>query len=278
MHRHGVAAHTLVDEACGQRELAAAYAAYQRLMLERGLLDFGDQVALATRLLRERPAVAGALTERFRYVLVDEAQDIDPVQLELLRLLTPHRELTLVGDDDQAIYTFRGAAVQHLLELSDEPDMRCVVLRTSHRSHAPILAAALRLIRHNDPYRLGARQGLDKQLRARRRPRRPAPVREMAFQTTAEEADAVAAEIATRLAAGERAADIAVLVRTNADAGPILRSLDLQGVPWATAAGSRLAASPEVRELLSLLRVVVGPRLIHGPVRGGDRGSVPPRW
>ncbi len=84
------AALTLVDEAAGQSELATAYARYQALMLERGLLDFGDQVSLATRLLRERPAVAGALTDRFRYVLVDEAQDIDPVQLELLRLLTPH--------------------------------------------------------------------------------------------------------------------------------------------------------------------------------------------
>ena len=90
------------------------------------------------------------------------------------------------------------------MELSDEPDMRRIVLRTSHRSHAPILAAAQRLIRHNDPYRLESRHGLDKQLRARRRPRRPAPVRDMAFRTAAEEADAVAVEIAarSRLASG----------------------------------------------------------------------------
>ena len=109
------AARTLVDEAAGQAELAVAYARYQALLAERGLLDLGDQVSLATRLLRERPAVAGVLTERFRYVLVDEAQDIDPVQLELIQLLAAHRELTLVGDDDQAIYTFRGAAVEGLM-------------------------------------------------------------------------------------------------------------------------------------------------------------------
>ncbi len=250
---------TLVDEAAGQVELAVAYSRYQQLMLDRGLLDFGDQVSLATRLLRERPAVAGALTGRYRYVLVDEAQDIDPVQLELLRLLAPHRELTLVGDDDQAIYTFRGGAIDHLLELSDEPDMRRIVLRTSHRSHAPILAAAQRLIRHNDPHRLEVRHGLDKQLRARRRARRPLPVREHAFPTAAAEADAVAAEIASRILAGERASDFAVLVRTNADAAPMLRSLEMQGVPSRTATGSRLVSAPEVRELLAFLRVIGDP-------------------
>ncbi len=252
-------ARTLVDEAAGQAELAVAYARYQDLMLERGLLDFGDQVSLVTRLLRERPAVAGALAGRFRYVLVDEAQDIDPVQLELLRLVAPHRELTLVGDDDQAIYTFRGGAVDHLLELSDEPGMRRLVLRTSHRSHAPILAAAQRLIRHNDPHRLEVRHGLDKQLRARRRARHPMPVREHAYQTADLEADALAVEIAARIAAGERPSDFGVLVRTNADAGPVLRSLAMQGVPHRTAIGGRLAAAPEVRELLAFLRVVGDP-------------------
>ncbi len=253
------AARMLVDEAAGQAELAVVYARYQGLMIDQGLLDFGDQVSLATRLVRERPAVAGVLTGRYRYLLVDEAQDMDPVQLELLRLLAPHRELTLVGDDDQAIYTFRGGAVDHLLELSDEPDMRRVVLRTSHRSHAPILAAAQRLIRHNDPHRLEVRHGLDKQLRARRRARRPPPVRERAFLTAVAEADAVAAEIAGRIIAGERASDFAVLVRTNVDAAPVLRSLAMQGVPWRIANGSRSARAPEVRELLAFLRVVGDP-------------------
>ncbi len=252
-------ARSLVDEAAGQGELAGAYGRYQELMLAQGLLDFGDLVSLTTRLLRERPSVAGELTDRFRFVLVDEAQDIDSVQLELLRLLTPGRELTLVGDDDQAIYAFRGAAVEHLLDLSDEPGMRRVVLRTSHRSHAPILIAAQRLIRHNDPHRLEVRHGLDKQLRPRRRPRRPVPVREIAFRTIGEEADSIATEIAVRVAGGERAADFAVLVRTNADAGPILRSLEMRGVPSRTAFGRPLAAAPEVRELLAFLRVVADP-------------------
>lgn len=249
----------LLDEASGVAELATAYERYQGLLRDKGLIDFGDQVSLATRLLRERPAVAAAVSARYRQVLVDEAQDMDPSQVELLRLVATHRELTLVGDDDQAIYAFRGAAVDHLLELSDEPDMRHVVLRTSHRSHAPILEVAHRLIRHNDPYRLEARHGLDKHLRPRRRARRPAAVRELAFGTVAEEAGAIAASIATRVEAGEQASDFAVLVRTNADTLPIVAALTMRGVAVRTGAATRWSDAAEVRELLAFLRVVDDP-------------------
>lgn len=249
----------LLDEAAGVAELATAYERYQALLRGKGLIDFGDQVALAARLLRERPAVAAAVAARYRYVLVDEVQDMDPSQLELLRVATVHRELTLVGDDDQAIYAFRGAAVEHLLELSDEPDMRRIVLRTSHRSHGPILEVAHRLIRHNDPFRLEARHGLDKQLRPRRRTRRPAPVRELAFATVAEEADGIAARIAARIAAGEHPRDFAVLVRTNADTAPFLGALTMRDVAVRTGAGARWSTAPEVREVLAFLRVVQDP-------------------
>lgn len=249
----------LLDEAAGVAELAVAYERYQRLLRDKGLVDFGDQVALAARLLRERPAVAAAVGARYRYVLVDEAQDMDPSQLELLRLAAPHRELTLVGDDDQAIYAFRGAAVEHLLELSDEPDMRRIVLRTSHRSHGPILEVAHRLIRHNDPFRLESRHGLDKHLRPRRRTRRPAPVQQLAFATVAEEAEGIASRIAARVAAGEHPRDFAILVRTNADSAPFVAALTMRDLPVRTGVGARWTAAPEVREVLAFLRVVQDP-------------------
>lgn len=250
---------SLFDEAAGVRELATAYERYQGLLRDKALIDFGDQVSLATRLLRERPAVAAAVSGRYRHVLVDEAQDMDPSQVGMLRLVAAHRGLTLVGDDDQAIYAFRGAAVSHLLDLSDEPDMRRIVLRTSHRSHAPILEVAHRLIRHNDPHRLEARHGLDKHLRPRRRSRRPAPVRELAFDTVTDEAEAIASEIAARVQAGEGARDFAVLVRTNADSVPIVASLAMRGVAVRTGMGARWADAPEVRETLAFLRVVDDP-------------------
>ncbi|MEO7118690.1 MAG: ATP-dependent helicase, partial [Candidatus Limnocylindrales bacterium] len=195
-------AEAAVTGAKGQLELASASAVYERLLLERGLIDFGDQLALAHRLLRESPAVRFELQRRFRYVIVDEFQDTNPLQLELLSLLAgPARNVTVVGDDDQSIYTFRGAAIDNILGFSRTfPGTRRIVLRRNHRSRAPILAAADRLIHHNDPHRLAIAEDLDKRLTAVRRGRRPAPVRFETFGTATEEADAIAGSIADRMA------------------------------------------------------------------------------
>ena len=250
----------LLDEAAGQAELAVAYGRYQELLAARGLVDFGDQIAVALRLLRERAVVRAALVNRYRYVLVDEAQDADAHQSELVHELAARRNLTVVGDDDQAIYAFRGAAIANLQALGAAyPDLRHIVLRQNHRSRAPIIAAAQRLIRHNDPYRLAAMPGLDLAPRAKRRGPRPSAVRVTAFRTVTEEAEAVASEIAARLEAGARPQDFAVLVRANADATPVLRSLDARGVPARSGGRSGIMTSPEVRELLAFLRAVVEP-------------------
>jgi len=253
-------AHALLDEAAGQRELAEAFGAYQALLAERGLLDFSDQVALAVRLLQERPSVAMQVSRRFRYVLVDEGQDADPMQLELMRLVAGHENVTVVGDDDQAIYTFRGAAVESLRGLQGwYPGLRRVVLRRNYRSRGPILAAAHRLISHNEPHRLATLEGADTALVAARRGRRAAMVDVRSWPTATDEADGIAASIAARIASGTHPRDIAILVRTNADAEPFCRSLDVLGVPWRTGGTSRLAAHPEVRALLAFLRLVVDP-------------------
>ena len=255
--RGDVAARAALEEAAAQLELAQAYARYQELLTGAGCLDFGDQVHLALRLLREHPAACERLRRRFRYILVDEFQDTNRAQLELLALLAgPHGNLTVVGDDDQAIYAFRGAAVRNILEFRERFAARVVVLRRNHRSRAPILEAARRLIRHNDPARLEVREGIDKRLVAVRRARHPLPVRHHAFATSSDEADFVAAEIAQRVAHGTRPREIAVLVRTNGDADPILRALNLQGIPWRFSGASGLYSRPPVRRLLAFLRAV----------------------
>jgi DNA helicase-2/ATP-dependent DNA helicase PcrA len=251
------AAAALAEGAARQAELAGAYAAYQALLAGAGTIDHGDQLALALRLLREHPSVRQAVQRRYRYLLVDEFQDTNPAQLELVRLLAgPGRNVTVVGDDDQAIYAFRGAAVENLLGFERSfPGAATVVLRRNHRSRTPIVDAARRLIRHNDPHRLEIRAGIDKGPRAVRRAR-PRPVTALAFETVADEADWVAARIAERIRRGDRPEGLAVLVRTNADAEPILRSLDMAGVAWRFSGGSGLYARPVVRELLAFLRVV----------------------
>ncbi len=250
----------LLDEAAGHAEVARAFAAYQRLLDERGLLDFSDQVSLAVRLLRERPAVAAQVARRFRHVLVDEGQDADPMQLELMALVAPHGNVAVVGDDDQAIYAFRGAAAEGLRGFAaSHPGLRRVVLRRNHRSRGPILAAAHRLIAHNEPHRLATIDGTGGALIATRRGRRPAMVGLHAHASVADEADSVARSIAERIAGGTAPGDVAILVRTNADAAPFCASLSALGVPWRTGGSERLTASPDIRPLLAFLRLVVDP-------------------
>ena len=256
----------LAEEAARHAELAACYTAYQGLMRQGDRIDFGDQVGLALDLLRDHPAVLAAERQRYRYILVDEFQDTNHSQFELVRLLagSPTANLTVVGDDDQSIYRFRGAALSNILGFrAAYPSAGSVVLTDNFRSRQPILDSAYRLIRHNDPDRLEAREGLDKRLVSRTSPRRGArtdtPIELLAFDTGSDEADAVAERIAASLRTGRRAGDHAVLVRTNRDADPILRSLNMARVPWRFAGTAGLYRQPEVRLLVSFLRAVNDP-------------------
>jgi DNA helicase-2/ATP-dependent DNA helicase PcrA len=246
-----------LEEARRHAELAGAYAKYQSLLGEAGLIDFGDQVGLALRLLRESAAARLELQRRYRYVLVDEFQDTNRAQSELVELLAvPHGNVTVVGDDDQSIYKFRGAAISNILEFKRRhPRARQIVLRRNYRSRTPILDASYRLIRFNDPDRLEFRNGIDKRLVAERGTG-SIPVRHLTFAAGSEEADWVAREISGRVAAGARPRDFAVLVRANADADPVLRSLNVAGLPWRFSGTSGLYARPEIRLLLAFLRAV----------------------
>lgn len=257
----GDEAEALRDLATGQSEIARAYGRYRALLAERGLIDHADQVLLCLRLLRERPHIRRALHESFRYVLVDEFQDTNPAQLELVLALGGGlANITVVGDDDQAIYAFRGAAVSNLRRFSSaHPGLRRIVLTRNYRSRAPILSASQRLIRHNEPGRLASLDGLDKTLLAQRRSRRPAPVRVLAFETRDAEADEVAREIARRIGVGARPRDFAVLVRTNGDVDAFARSLLAQTVPVRSSSPRPLYERPEARVLLCFLRVVADP-------------------
>jgi ATP-dependent DNA helicase UvrD/PcrA len=255
----------LAELAAQQGELAGCYAAYQDLMRGSDRVDFGDQVGLALDLLREHPSILAAERARYRYILVDEFQDTNHVQFELVKLLagSPRANLTVVGDDDQSIYRFRGAALSNILGFRAAfPSAASVVLTDNFRSTQAILDAAYRLIRHNDPDRLEAREGLDKQLVARNRSGRDATasaVQLLAYDTGSDEADAVAEQIAASVRAGRRPGDHAVLVRTNRDADPILRSLNMVHLPWRFAGTAGLYHQPEVRLLVSFLRAVNDP-------------------
>ncbi|HEX7473647.1 MAG TPA: ATP-dependent DNA helicase [Candidatus Limnocylindrales bacterium] len=246
------------EEAGRTLELARAFGEYQELLGRAGYLDFGDQVSLALRLLRGSTTVRRRVQARFRYILVDEFQDTNRAQFELVALLAKgHGNVTVVGDDDQSIYRFRGAAISNILGFQERyPRARLVVLRRNYRSRAPILDAAYRLIRHNDPDRLEVRAGIVKRLRSERPLAGAAPVRAEAFATGSDEADWIAAEIGRRIATGAAPRDHAVLVRTNAGADPIVRAFNIAAIPWRFSGTSGLYARPEIRLLLAALRTI----------------------
>ncbi|HEY2942817.1 MAG TPA: ATP-dependent DNA helicase, partial [Vicinamibacteria bacterium] len=251
---------TARDAAERHVELAGFYEAYQRLLAEAGAVDFGDQIGRALALLRERPAVLAALRARYRYILVDEFQDTNRAQLEMVRLIAgdDRPNVTVVGDDDQAIYRWRGAAAGNLVAFRNlYPGAREVVLTDNHRSTQVILDAAGRLISYNNPYRLEAMTGIDKRLRSQRGPG-PA-VRHIHFDTVSTEADGVAALVAERLRQGFRPRDVALLVRSNDDADPFLRALNVRAIPHRFTGSRGLYAREEVRLLVCFLRALANP-------------------
>src|SRR2546426_9702423 len=252
----------LRERVAQQLELARTYAKYQELMAASGAIDFGDQIVHALRLLRSRPYVLAGLQRRFKHILVDEFQDTNWAQFEIVKLLgARHANVAAVGDDNQAIYRWRGAALSNFRGfLQHFPQATVVVLTENYRSHHRILEAAYRLILNN-PDRLeesdeGRRYGVTKKLSAVREPDGPEP-RHLHYETATQEADEVARLVQERVAEGAwKYDDVAVLVRSNADADQFLRSLNLRGIPWTFSGNAGLYGRPEIRLLISFLRSV----------------------
>ncbi|MGQ0548272.1 MAG: ATP-dependent helicase [Armatimonadota bacterium] len=247
------------EAAAGHLELARTYGTYQQLLREAARVDFGDLIMLPLQVFRTRPDILQRYQARFRYILVDEFQDTNHAQFELVKLLAAsHRNLTVVGDDDQAIYKFRGAAISNILGFSETyPDAAQVVLTENFRSPQPVLDAAYRLIQHNNPERLEVQRRLDKRLTAVRG--EGPPVRHHHFDALTTEADGVAGFIADYVAGGGSYRDCAILVRANQDADPFLRALNVRGIPWWFSGTRGLYDREEVRVALAFLRVLANP-------------------
>lgn len=253
------------DRLARQRELALCYRRYQEILSQRGYLDFGDQLIKFLELLDTCPHVLGRLQQRFKYILVDEFQDTNRAQFEMLQKLAgEHGNITVVGDDDQAIYGFRGAALSNILDFTRVFSTATqVVLTSNFRSIQPILDAAYHGIRHNDPERLEVQNGLDKKLRAASpalKPLAEEPIELKLFQTLTEEADAVAERVEQLVSeAGLEFSDCAILVRINRDARPYLQALSLRDIPYRFTGSQGLYETEEVRLLLSFCRALSDP-------------------
>ncbi len=240
-----------------QREIAGTYSKYQELKAKNGFLDFGDQVTLILKLFRDNPMIRKEYQDRFQYILVDEFQDTNYAQFQLLKLLLgKDHNITVVGDDDQSIYKFRGAAISNILGFKDTyPGAKQIVLTQNYRSTQIILDSARRLICHNNPDRLEIKNNIDKELISQAAG--GISIRHLHYDTLSSEADGVANIIEEKVSAKEYTyKDLAILVRSNNDADPFLRSLNMKGIPYHFSGNQGLYSRPEIRLLISFLRVI----------------------
>lgn len=245
------------------KEIADCYFAYRRLLREESALDFGDLIVETLRLLRERPRVLQELRKKFRYILVDEFQDTNWAQYEMIKLLAgDDRNLTVVGDDDQAIYKFRGASLANILQFRDDfSDAKTVTLTENYRSRQEILDAAYGCIIQNNPNRLEVRlkdTGLNKRLTASNGA--GGAVKVLWKRTLEEEAEQVAARIAELKAEDPELSwsEIAILSRSNDGAEPFIYALERHGIPFRFYALRGLYAKPIVVDLTAMLSLCDG--------------------
>ena len=254
--------------------LVRIYAAYQERLKKCNALDFGDMLIQTVRLLDEFPEVRRRYQERFQWILVDEYQDTNPVQYRLIKLLAgERRNLCVVGDDDQSIYSWRGADIRNILEFEkDFPGVRVVRLEQNYRSTATILKAAGEVVRRNF-----GRKG--KTLWTEN----PAGenIRYLRVESDREEARAVCREIARLRAGGVPLEEMAVFYRTNAQSRQVEEALVSEALPYHIVGGVRFYARMEVKDILAYLRVLDNPadeislkRIINVPARGIGNATI----
>jgi DNA helicase-2/ATP-dependent DNA helicase PcrA len=231
----------------GPALLSRLYAAYEELRRERHLVDFESVLELTAAILAEHPAAAAAVRDRYAYFVVDEYQDVNPLQKMLLDAWTTDREdVCVVGDPRQTIFSFTGATPSYLTGFAAEfPDATVIRLVRNYRSTPQVVALA---------NRLGGRfRRADGAALAAQRPAGPEP--EFAeYGHEPEEAAAVARRAAALIRSGIAARQIAVLVRTNAQTPLFEQALSDSGVPFLVRGAERFFDRPEVRQGLGLLR------------------------
>lgn len=236
-------------------ELANAYKTFQQLKIKEGFMDFSDLIFYTLELFRKRKNLLSQYQNKFLHVLIDEFQDTNIAQYELIKLLCPFKtnpKLTVVGDDSQAIYKFRGASVSNILAfIHDYPKAKQVTLKKNYRSNQTILNAAYHLIKHNDPDTLEARLGISKKLISAKKDVKDSLIFYLSDQVE-EESDFVANQIIA-LKKTYRFSDMAILVRANNHSEPFTRALSRNGIPYQFLGPGNLFKQPEIKDLIAYL-------------------------
>ena len=240
-------------------ELAGAYQVYNQLLLDNGYFDFGDLIVYALKLFKERPNILKIYRDKFKYVMVDEFQDTNFAQYELVKMLAaPQNNLLVVGDDDQAIYKFRGASLSNIMQFKDDyPAAAEVVLVDNYRSNQEILDRTYQFIQNNNPNRLEEKLQIDKKLVAHRAGAEMAAVNFINFVKEEQEVSFVANKIKELYQQAEVDwSDFAILVRANDTADKYLKELRRQEIPHQFMSLQGLYYKPLILDILSYFKLL----------------------
>lgn len=265
------------SETVSQAEFVYIYDTYKKEMNRRKLVDFDDMVLLCRDLLLSRPETLKMWQERFQYILIDEFQDICPLQYEVVRMLAkPQDNLFIVGDDDQSIYGFRGSRPEIMLNFQkDYPNAKQVLLNVNYRSRRDIVETAGRLIAHN-------------KIRFQKRVETKNPqtdgVKIYSFDSKHRQAENIALLIKQYMQQeGARYSDIAILYRTGNHMVYTIQSLIQEGIPFhANEKPKNIYKTPIAMDIISYLRYALYEdkisdffRIMNSPVRYIKRSRVP---
>jgi len=256
------------------KNVAKIYKIYQDEIIEKNLVDFDDLLMLTYQILNENPSLRANISRKYRYIMVDEYQDTNELQLQILKLLTSeHNNLCVVGDDDQSIYKFRGANIKNIVEFDKIfKDVKIVKLETNYRSSNQIVEVANTLIEHNR-YRVG------KNLTSNRGER--VEVRLNHCIDEAHESRFIAIEIKKLIQSGVSSDNIAVLYRINSLSRSLEDGFNKEKLDYKLLAGVRFYERAEIKDVISYLRVIFNHnddfsllRIINKPKRGIGKVSL----
>ena len=239
-------------------ELAKAFKQYSELKLKEGMLDFADLISHTLLLLRSRKNILKQYQNQFKYILVDEFQDTNYAQNELAMLLSGKQQnITVVADDDQAIYRWRGAALSNVIQFRNNfPKAKIITLIKNYRSTQEILDRAYTMIQNNNPNRLEVVENINKKLISERRIRGKS-VEFILTDRVDEEAEKIAQKIKSIMKSSSfKYSDIAILVRANNHAQPVAAALTRNKIPYQFLGPSYLFQQEEIKNLIAYFKVL----------------------
>ncbi|MBA3709715.1 MAG: UvrD-helicase domain-containing protein [Planctomycetes bacterium] len=225
---------------------------YAEICKEECVVDFDDLLIMPVRMFEADEQLRQKYVERFPYILVDEYQDTNKAQYRLIQLLGAHRNICATGDPDQAIYGWRGADIENILNFEkDFSGCKVVLLEENYRSTKAILRAAQGVVSHNEKRK-------DKTIRTSNEEGKPLMV--LAVDDEMDESFAIAAAIERMYKEGQKLSDIAVFYRTNAQSRVLEDGMRRRGLPYRIVGGTRFYDRREVKDLLAYLKLLINPR------------------